>query len=117
MRKSFRFGNVVWLAAALVAVLALGGVQAFGQSEEKQKDVQAEEKQKDVEPLKQIENPQADFRVEIWVDKENATYKPEEGIVFSFKSTRDCHLTLFDVGTSGKVQIPFSRTSSIKRTP
>ncbi len=67
----------------------------------------ATKKQFDVEPLLNIENPQAEFKVDLWTDREDATYKIGDKVTFFFKTDKDCNLTLLNVGTDGKVQILF----------
>jgi len=68
---------------------------------------QKTEKKIEVEAIEDIKNPEAEFEVELWVDREEGTYKPGEEIKFFFKSSKDCYLTLIDVGTSGQVTILF----------
>lgn len=60
-----------------------------------------------VEKIEDIDNPNAGFKVELSVDREDATYKIGEAVVITFKTNRDCRLTLFNIGTSGKVHIIF----------
>ncbi len=64
-------------------------------------------KQITIEKLQDIENPEAEFSVELWVDREDGTYKVGEKIIFFFKANRDCRLTLFNVATNGQVLIIF----------
>lgn len=66
-----------------------------------------EGKQVVVESLDAIENPDSEFEVKLWVDRENATYKVGDEVKFFFKTNKDCYLTLLDVGTSGDVKIIF----------
>jgi hypothetical protein len=47
------------------------------------------------------------FQVTLNVDKPDSTYKIGEQIVLTFSTNKDCRLTLFNVGTSGKVHIIF----------
>lgn len=62
-------------------------------------------KQAAIETLEGINNPESEFKVELWVDREDATYKVGDDIKFSFKANKNCRLTIFNVGTSGKVTI------------
>jgi hypothetical protein len=64
-------------------------------------------KQVVVEKIQEIKNPKADFKVELKVNKKDAIYNEGEEIKLIFKSTKDCYLTLIDVGTDGKVTIFF----------
>lgn len=57
--------------------------------------------------LKDIENPNAEFKIDLWCDRKDANYKPGDEITFFFKTTKDCYLTLIDVTTSGKVKVLF----------
>jgi len=59
-----------------------------------------------------IENPESEFKVNLWTDRDDVTYKVGDEIKFFFKSSRDCYLTLFNVGTSGKVHILFPNEHS-----
>lgn len=90
-------------------VLVFGVTGAFTQQATVEKQIVVEEKTKEdkVNELKDIENPKAHFKIELWTDRENATYKIGEEIVFFFKAQRDCRLTLFNIGSSGKVYIIF----------
>jgi hypothetical protein len=54
-----------------------------------------------------VSNPDPGFEVALWADRRDGNYKTGEPVVFSFKTNKDCRLTLFNVGTSGKVQILF----------
>ena len=67
----------------------------------------ATKKQFDVEPLLEINNPQAEFKVDLWTDRDDATYKIGDKVTFFFKTDKDCNLTLLNVATDGKVQILF----------
>jgi len=64
-------------------------------------------KQVDIEALSEIKNPNAEFKVELRVDKEDANYKVGDEVKFFFKTDRDCRLTLLNVATSGQVMILF----------
>ncbi len=57
--------------------------------------------------LADIDNPGAEFRVQLWTDREDATYKVGEEVKLYFKTDKDCYLTLFCVGAGGKVYIIF----------
>lgn len=64
-------------------------------------------KQIEIERLQDIDNPDAAFTVDLSVDRKDSQYKVGDPIVLSFKTNKDCRLTLFNVGTSGKVHVLF----------
>jgi hypothetical protein len=64
-------------------------------------------KQVVVEKIQKIKNPGSDFQVKLAINKKDAAYKEGEEIKLKFKSTKDCYLTLIDVGTDGNVTIFF----------
>ncbi len=72
------------------------------------KQIVVEEKQSvteetDVQTLTDIQNPESDLKVEIWTDNKNTEYKIGEVVTFYFKTNKDAHLTLINIGTSGNV--------------
>jgi hypothetical protein len=72
--------------------------------------ISIEEKQqpeKQPTALEQIKNTKPGFKVALWTNRKNDTYKLGEEVVFYFKSNRSARLTLFNVGTSGKTHILF----------
>lgn len=101
MRSMSRMKRGLWLTFWVIAVLVFIVACAFGQAKKAQK------RQIEIEHIQDIDNPNAGFKVELWADKKDATYKVGDEIVFSFKTNKDCRLTLFNVATSGKVQILF----------
>lgn len=104
MKRSWMIGIV----AVLVLLVAVGAQAQKKATKEKQ--VTIEEKQKptgSADELKDIDNPKAEFTIDLWTDRENATYKVGEEIIFSFKTNKDCRLNLFNVATSGTVQLLF----------
>lgn len=63
-----------------------------------------------------LDNPEPPFRVEIWADSSTGAretpqklVQAKEGAVltFSFRAEQDCHLTLVDLGTTGKITVLF----------
>jgi hypothetical protein len=60
-----------------------------------------------IEKLQDIQNPESEFNIELWTDREDCNYKIGEQVVFFFKTNRDCRLTLFNIATSGEVLILF----------
>lgn len=60
--------------------------------------------------LEGIQNTNTDLTVQLWTDKKDTAkdihYIGDE-VVFFFKTNKDCHLTLINVGTSGKVNVIF----------
>lgn len=65
------------------------------------------EKKKPAQGLQDIKNPKPGFNVELWADRKDAAYKVGDEVAFFFKADKDCRVTLFNVGTSGEVQILF----------
>ncbi|MBI4715668.1 MAG: DUF4384 domain-containing protein [Nitrospirae bacterium] len=56
-----------------------------------------------VEQVAALEREEQPFRVEVWTDQ--PVYRIGEAVTFSFRSSRDGYLTLFDIGTSGEVRV------------
>jgi hypothetical protein len=104
MKRMMRAGKGLWLVLAVVVVLALVVSSADAQQT---KAAKKSFKQITIEQIEDIDNPEAGFKVDLWVDRQDATYKVGDQIVFYFKASKDCRLTLFNVGTSGKVAIIF----------
>lgn len=48
--------------------------------------------------------------VKLWADRENYRYRVGEKVTFFVEATRDCFLTLLNVGTSGQVKVLFPNT-------
>jgi len=95
------------LACLVISVLFIA-VCAFAGKAATEKQIALEQKpQGVVDDLQDIKNPDAGFKVDLWVDREDATYKVGDEVAFFFKTNKDCRLTLFNVGTSGKVHIFF----------
>ena len=101
MRHKDSVKRGLWVVFAVVVVLAFVVNGVFAQAKK------AQTRQIEIVRLQDIDNPDAGFKVDLWADKKDATYKVGDGIVFSFKSNKDCRMTLFNVATSGKVQILF----------
>ena len=57
----------------------------------------------EIQALTDIDNTESDFKVEIWTEKEDSNYKIGDTVTFYFKTNKDSHLTLINIGTSGKV--------------
>ena len=72
--------------------------------------------------MKEISNPAGDFKVELWTapapdegardlavtaKRKKAAYRTGQKIVVGFRASRDCHLTLLNIGTSGKLTVLF----------
>jgi len=93
------------LACLAVSVLFIA-VGAYAEKAATGKQV-AVEKKEPAEGLQDIKNPKPGFKVELWADRKDATYKVGDEVAFFFKASKDCRVTLFNVGTSGKVQIFF----------
>lgn len=97
-------GMVLACLALFVLFVAVG---AYAQKAATGKQVAVEKKQKPAEGLQDIKNADKGFKVELWADRKDATYKVGDEVTFFFKADKDCRVTLFNVGTSGKVQIFF----------
>jgi hypothetical protein len=67
----------------------------------------AEMKQIEIVKIEDIENPNAEFTIDLKVDREDATYKVGDPIVFTFKTNKDCRLTLLNKTESGVIQVIF----------
>lgn len=91
------------LGLVLAGMLASAGVQA-GFEAQRGKDIQVVPVQ---QPIAEISNPAASFRVSAWVDRDSLSYAPGEQVTFFVKTTKDAYIHLLDVGTSGKVHIIF----------
>lgn len=52
-----------------------------------------------------IQNPNADFKIEIWPERSDGKYKIGEEVTLLFKANKDCYINIIDIGTSGKVKI------------
>jgi hypothetical protein len=87
--------------------LALLGLAVNGACAQQKKVTKKSFKQIVVEHMQDLDNPEAGFKVDLSVDRKDATYKVGDPITFSFKTNKDCRLSLFNVGTSGKVTIIF----------
>ncbi len=55
--------------------------------------------------LAQIKQVQPTFQIQLWVNQ--PSYQPGDAIEFSFKTDRDCYLTLIDVATEGVIRVIF----------
>ncbi len=53
--------------------------------------------------LQTVQNPDAPFTAEIWVDSKDATYAVGENVTIMFRVSRDAHVLVLDLGTSGKL--------------
>ena len=72
--------------------------------------------------MNDITNPTSEFKVELWTapapadgardisvtaKKKKAGYRTGQKIVVGFRASRDCYLTLLNIGTSGKLTVLF----------
>lgn len=69
-----------------------------------------------VEQFWHIDNPDANFTIDLTPDR--PAYRVGEKAVFRFRTTRDCYLTLVNIGTSGKwiMLLPNWEQSDINKT-
>jgi hypothetical protein len=76
--------------------------------------------------MKDISNPVSDFAVDVWTapapiegardlavasKKKKAGYRIGQKIVVGFRASRDCYLTLLNIGTSGRLTVLFPNSS------
>ena len=100
-------GIVLACLAMFILFVAVG---AYAEKAATGKQVVVEKKQEPemkVDELQDIKNPDAGFKVDLWVDRKDATYNVGDEVAFLFKTNKDCYLTLLNVGTSGKTHIIF----------
>jgi hypothetical protein len=72
--------------------------------------------------MKDISNPQSNFNIELWTapapeegardiavaeKQKKAGYRTGQKIVVGFRTSKDCYLTLLNIGTSGKLTVLF----------
>jgi hypothetical protein len=63
-----------------------------------------------LQKLAQIKQPRPAFQIQLWVNQK--TYQPGDPIEFSFRTDRDCYLTLIDVATEGVIRVIFPNQHS-----
>lgn len=94
-------------AVVMVVAVVFMATGAYADQNAPTKQIKVVKKPNEVQGLHAIKNPHPGFKVKLWTNKKDATYKVGENVVFYFKTNKDCRLTLFNVGTSGKVHILF----------
>lgn len=99
-KKGIIKGITIIIFWALMVTGALAQAQA-------QEGTENARRQFEIEPLLKIDNPQAEFKVDLWTDREDGTYPIGDKVTFFFKADRDCRVTLLNVGSDGKVQLLF----------
>lgn len=57
--------------------------------------------------LKEISNPEAPFKVDVWTDRSSASFAIGDEITYIFKANKECYVTVFNVTADGKVQVVF----------
>lgn len=100
----------ILIIAGLTMMVLFVGINLMAAQETSKKEIIVEDKEnpeEKIDALQDIKNPDSTFAIELWADREDALYKVGDGVSFYFKTTKDCRLTLFNVGTSGKVHIFF----------
>lgn len=100
MKKIKRFGTKTTIV--LVACFTLSIIVFHLMASERNAENQVL-----TEVVNDIENPNTGFKVDLWTDREDATYKPGDEVKFFFKTDKDCYLTLLNVSTSGEVKVLF----------
>jgi len=88
----------------LIAVVMIG-MLALSVSAQETASRQLEVAKKIVNIKNDAPNPE--FKVKLSVNRPNATYKFDEEVAFKFEASKDCYLTLLNIGSSGKVSIIF----------
>lgn len=58
-------------------------------------------------PLAELQAPQSDLKITAWVDRTDSTYRPGDALTLSLQTSQDAHVTVLDMGTSGKTHIIF----------
>lgn len=96
------------LASLMIMMLFLA-FSAYAEEVIVEKQIKVEEKlsTQKMDELQDIKNPNAGFKIELWTDRKDDTYKVGDEVVFYFRTNRDCYLTLLNVTTTGKVHILF----------
>lgn len=87
----------IFITLVLIFCLTVIGVN-FAQSPE------------EIEKMKSIQiiNPQPDFSLRLWLDKERgATFMPGERIKIFFQASRDSYVNIYNYDTEGRVKIIF----------
>ena len=110
------------LAVLFVFVVALAGYLFVEQKGKVEKQDPATMCRLNGGKMKDITNPASEFTVELWTapaptggardiavtsKKKKAGYRTGQKIVVGFRASRDCHLTLLNIGTSGKLTVLF----------
>ena len=110
------------LAILFVFVIALAGYLFVELQGKVQRQEPATMSRLNGGKMKDITNPASDFTVELWTApaptagardiavaarKKKADYRTGQKIVVGFRASRDCHLTLLNIGTSGKLTVLF----------
>lgn len=63
---------------------------------------------KQIDPSIFLNNPKAEFKVKVWLNKkDNPTYKQEESMVISFEADADSYLTIFNIDSEGRISLLF----------
>jgi hypothetical protein len=110
------------IAVLFVFVMALAGYLFAEQKGKVARGDAATLSQLNGGKMKEISNPASDFSVELWTapapaegardiavtaKKKKAGYPIGQKIVVGFRASRDCYLTLLNIGTSGKLTVLF----------
>lgn len=94
-KKGIFRGITILIFLAFVAMGALAQTQ------------KGSSRQFDIGSLLNIDNNQSEFKIHLWTDRDDATYKIGDNVTFFFKTDKDCRVTLLNVGTDGTVQLLF----------
>lgn len=82
-----------WIGLMLGLVAAVGGVNA------------AEGPLSTTKEIEVAPGPPPTFALALKADRESGRYRVGEKVAFSVETTRDCYLTLLNIGTSGQVKL------------
>jgi hypothetical protein len=125
LAASWKIVGKDWPLAILVVVIfavALAGYLFVEQKTKVAKREPATMSRLNRRKMKDISNPVSDFTVEVWTApapvegardiavagrKKKAGYRIGQKIVVGFRASRDCYLTLLNIGTSGKLTVLF----------
>jgi hypothetical protein len=84
--------------AAVCAILAVGTPRLVQADDTSARDIV-------VESAKKVKNKDSKLKISVWSDREDNTYELGDEASFFFKAAQDSYVTLFNIGTSGKVTV------------
>ncbi len=90
--------------SAFVVMLAMGLLAGFAAAHAEEEPA-PETKEIEVSPAPAPGEPP--LGVKLWADRETNRYRVGEKVTFFVEATKDCYLTLLNIGTSGQVKLLF----------